>query len=138
MTTVWVQFPKLPIEYYQDKILFAISKSIGKPFKIDWTTAMATRGKFTRVSIEIDLSKPLQPKFILDDKCYNIEYESFHSFYFLCGRIDHQKEACRFKAPNVPSTTTQLAASNAINITQTTLSNVNLQPAREDEVEFGP
>ncbi|KAL7177070.1 hypothetical protein ACSBR2_030406 [Camellia fascicularis] len=45
-TAVWVRFPELPIEYYQEKVLFAISKSLGKSLKIDWTTAIATRGKF--------------------------------------------------------------------------------------------
>ncbi|KAI7994531.1 hypothetical protein LOK49_LG11G02729 [Camellia lanceoleosa] len=45
-TAIWVRFTELPIEYYQDKILVAIAKTIGKPLKIDWTTAMATRGKF--------------------------------------------------------------------------------------------
>ncbi|XP_028111147.1 uncharacterized protein LOC114309572 [Camellia sinensis] len=96
-TAVWVRFPELPIEYYQEKVLFAIAKSIGKPLKIDWTTAMATRGKFARVCVEMDLSQPLKPKFILEGKLYSIEYESLHSFCFLCGRVDHRKEACRFK-----------------------------------------
>ncbi|KAI7983905.1 hypothetical protein LOK49_LG15G00480 [Camellia lanceoleosa] len=67
-TAIWVQFPELPIEYYQDKVLFAIAKSLGKPLKIDWTTAMATRGKFARICIEMDLSKPLKPKFILEGR----------------------------------------------------------------------
>ncbi|KAL7229092.1 hypothetical protein ACSBR2_007730 [Camellia fascicularis] len=30
-----VQFQELSIEYYQDKVLFAIAKSLGKPLKID-------------------------------------------------------------------------------------------------------
>ncbi|KAI8019823.1 hypothetical protein LOK49_LG04G01156 [Camellia lanceoleosa] len=34
-TTIWVQFPELSIEYYQDKVLFAIAKTSGKPLKID-------------------------------------------------------------------------------------------------------
>ncbi|CAL5359909.1 unnamed protein product [Camellia sinensis] len=65
-TAVWVRFPKLPIEYYQEKVLFAIAKTIDKPFKIDWNTAMATRGKFARVCVEMDLSKLLKPKFLLE------------------------------------------------------------------------
>ncbi|KAL7221604.1 hypothetical protein ACSBR1_023540 [Camellia fascicularis] len=99
-TATWVWFPELPIEYYQDKVLFTIAKNIGKPLKIDWTTAMATRGKFARVYVEMDITKPLIPKFILEKKCYNIEYESLHSFCFLCGRIDHRKEACSLKSQN--------------------------------------
>ncbi|KAI8027505.1 hypothetical protein LOK49_LG02G00221 [Camellia lanceoleosa] len=71
---------------------------IGKPLKIDLTTAMATRGRFARVCIEVDLRKPLCPRFLLGKKSYNIEYESIHSFCFFCGRVDHRKELCKYQA----------------------------------------
>ncbi|KAL7236158.1 hypothetical protein ACSBR1_019427 [Camellia fascicularis] len=48
-------------------------KPLAKPLKIDWTTVMATRGKFARICVEMDLTKPLKPKFMLENKCYNIE-----------------------------------------------------------------
>ncbi|CAL5384092.1 unnamed protein product [Camellia sinensis] len=48
-TAVWVRFLELPIEYFQEKVLYAIAKQIDRPLKIDLTTAMATRGKFARV-----------------------------------------------------------------------------------------
>ncbi|KAL7263186.1 hypothetical protein ACSBR1_001375 [Camellia fascicularis] len=58
-TMIWVQFPNLPIEYYNKKILYHITKVIGVPLKIDINTAMAARGKYARVCIEMDLRKPL-------------------------------------------------------------------------------
>ncbi|CAL5414966.1 unnamed protein product [Camellia sinensis] len=64
-TAVWVRFPELPIEYFQDKVLYTIAKQLGRPLKLDLTTAMATRGKFARVCIEMDLNKPLCPCFFL-------------------------------------------------------------------------
>ncbi|KAI8025479.1 Uncharacterized protein LOK49_LG02G03808 [Camellia lanceoleosa] len=101
-TTVWVWFPELPIEYFQEKVFYTIAKQLGKPMMIDLTTTMATRGRFARVCIKVDLRKPFCPKFVLGKKSYNIEYESIHSFCFHCGKVDHQKELCRFKAePNV-------------------------------------
>ncbi|XP_028115553.1 uncharacterized protein LOC114313363 [Camellia sinensis] len=52
ITAVWVRFSELPIEYYQEKVLFAIAKSLGKPLKIDWTMTMAMRGKFARIILK--------------------------------------------------------------------------------------
>ncbi|XP_028053714.1 uncharacterized protein LOC114258058 [Camellia sinensis] len=138
-TAIWVRFPELPIEYYHDKVLFAIAKTIGKPLKIDWTTAMVTRGKFARICVEMDLTKPLIPKFVLEDKCYSIEYESLHSFCFLCGRIDHRREACRFKTHIAQPTGEKLAVtSDDSHGTSTTDANGNLQPQEVREDEFGP
>ncbi|KAI8012902.1 Uncharacterized protein LOK49_LG05G00852 [Camellia lanceoleosa] len=102
-TAVWVRFPELPIEYFQEQVLYTIAKQLGRPLKIDLTTAMATRGKFARVCIELDLNKPLCPRFLLGKKSYSIEYESIHSLCFHCGRVDHRKELCRHKAANRPS-----------------------------------
>ncbi|KAI8010347.1 hypothetical protein LOK49_LG06G00492 [Camellia lanceoleosa] len=97
-TAVWVRFPELPIEYFQEKVLYTITRQIGKPLKIDLTTALATRGRFARVCVEVDLRKPLCPQFLLGKKSYNIEYESMHSFCFYCGRVDHRKKLCKYQA----------------------------------------
>ncbi|XP_028059208.1 uncharacterized protein LOC114262941 [Camellia sinensis] len=47
-TALWVRFPQLPIEYYNEKVLFHIAKAIGKPLKIDLNIAMSTRGRYAR------------------------------------------------------------------------------------------
>ncbi|KAI8024833.1 hypothetical protein LOK49_LG02G00256 [Camellia lanceoleosa] len=67
-TAVWVRFPELPIEYFQEKVLYTIAKQIGKPLKIDLTTTMATRDRYARVCIEMDLNKPLCPRKRVLDK----------------------------------------------------------------------
>ncbi|KAL7181683.1 hypothetical protein ACSBR1_040559 [Camellia fascicularis] len=134
-----VRFPELPIEYYQDKVLFAIAKTIGKPLKIDWTTTMATRGKFARICVEMDLTKPLTPKFVLENKCYNIEYEFVHSFYFLCGLIDHRKEAYKFRSQSSQPTREKVAVTGEDSCgTPIADTNDNLQPREAIEEEFGP
>ncbi|KAL7173820.1 hypothetical protein ACSBR2_033142 [Camellia fascicularis] len=58
-SALWVRFPQLPIEYYDEKMLFHIAKTIGKPLKIDLNTTTSSRGKYARVCIEMDLNKPL-------------------------------------------------------------------------------
>ncbi|KAI8008512.1 hypothetical protein LOK49_LG07G02816 [Camellia lanceoleosa] len=47
-TTMWVRFPNLPIEYYNEKVLFHIGKVLGTPLKIGINTVMAARGKYAQ------------------------------------------------------------------------------------------
>ncbi|XP_028102147.1 uncharacterized protein LOC114301379 [Camellia sinensis] len=58
-TTIWVRFPTLPSEHYNEKALFHIAKVLGTPLKIDINIAMAAWGKYARVCVEMDLQKPL-------------------------------------------------------------------------------
>ncbi|CAL5432119.1 unnamed protein product [Camellia sinensis] len=48
-TAIWVRFPNLPIEYYDEKVLYHIAKVLGKPLKVNINIAMAARGKYARV-----------------------------------------------------------------------------------------
>lgn len=90
-TAIWVRFPQLPISYYNEKVLYHIAKAIGKPLKIDINTAMAARGKYARVCIEMDLKKPLIPQVAIGKYNYVVEYEHIHTFCFHCGRVGHRK-----------------------------------------------
>ncbi|GMP38549.1 hypothetical protein CsSME_00009752 [Camellia sinensis var. sinensis] len=150
-TAVWVRFPELPIEYFQEKVLYEIAKQIGKPLKIDLTTTMATRGRFARVCIEVDLHKPLCPRFLLGKKSYNIEYKSIHSFCFFCDRINHRKEFCKYQEANLkpqetyqstsPPEESQLVISGHKDQAPTGNSNnnnSNLQPPEADDVTYEP
>ncbi|EEF27609.1 hypothetical protein RCOM_2138330 [Ricinus communis] len=80
---VWVRFPELPVFYYDDDLLQVIASCLGTFIKIDRKTAMATRGRFARVCIEIDLSKP--GRFWLDNHWYHIEYEGLHTILVSLG-----------------------------------------------------
>lgn len=100
---------------------------------------MATRGKFARVCVEMDLSRPLKPRFSLEGNCYTIEYESLHSFCFLCGRVDHRKEACRFKTQNAPPEGKNPAViGEAVTINTPSETNGYLQQELADTEAFGP
>lgn len=57
---VWVCFPILPFEYYMEKWLQKAGNHIGKTIKVDDTIRETTRGKFVRVYVIVDLSKPLK------------------------------------------------------------------------------
>ncbi|XP_028090365.1 uncharacterized protein LOC114290628 [Camellia sinensis] len=111
---------------------------------------MATRGKFARVCIEVDLRKPLCPRFILGKNCYNIEYESIHSFCFHCGRVDHRKELCKHSAAHSKAQETQrtntpseghpvgVAGSKDLSPTVVLSDNGNLLQPKVDDGTYGP
>ncbi|XP_019155090.1 PREDICTED: uncharacterized protein LOC109151954 [Ipomoea nil] len=71
---VWVRLPTISIEYFDEVILMRIGNNIGRAIKVDITTGLATRGKFARIYVEIDLSKPLLAKFEAEEECYPVEY----------------------------------------------------------------
>ncbi|KAL7202773.1 hypothetical protein ACSBR1_034273 [Camellia fascicularis] len=101
-TALWVRFPQLPIEYYNEKVLYHIAKVIGRPLKVDLNTAMSIRGRYARVCVEVDLTKPLVSRFAIGKYSYTIEYEHLHYFCFACGKVGHRKEYCNVKGATPP------------------------------------
>lgn len=89
-TLAWVRFPDLSMMFYEEDVLYAIASAIGKLVKIDINTKLVTRGRFARVCIEIDLTKPLATKFWLDGRWHSIEYEGLHIICFCCGHYGHR------------------------------------------------
>ncbi|KAI9087634.1 hypothetical protein K1719_030504 [Acacia pycnantha] len=68
--------------------------SIGKVLKLDVHTASRGRNKFARVCIELDLTKPLVPHYMVDGVLKQVEYESLHALCLNCGLFGHFKESC--------------------------------------------
>ncbi|KAI7979724.1 hypothetical protein LOK49_Contig267G00002 [Camellia lanceoleosa] len=67
---------------------------LGTPLKIDINTAMAARGKYARVCVEMDLRKPLISHLTIGRYHYVVEYEHLHTLCFSCGRVGHRKDRC--------------------------------------------
>lgn len=61
---------------------------------MDETTLDVSRGHFARVSVEIDLAKPLVAKFMFKRKVRCLEYEGLHLVCFHCGHYGHRIETC--------------------------------------------
>lgn len=60
-TLVWVRFPDLPIELFDEEILYNLGDLEGHIVCVDETTKDAFRGRYARACVEVDLNKPLQP-----------------------------------------------------------------------------
>ncbi|XVF47835.1 hypothetical protein PTKIN_Ptkin03bG0142800 [Pterospermum kingtungense] len=91
---VWVRFLCLPIEYYDQAFLIEVGEKIGRPVKIDQATDQVSRGKFARLCVEVDITKPLLAKFKLRRRIHRIKYEGIHLVCFQCGVYGHRKEIC--------------------------------------------
>ncbi|XP_050222064.1 uncharacterized protein LOC126672161 [Mercurialis annua] len=90
----WIRLPGMPIHYYNKKVLRYIGQMVGRVLKIDYCTEAAERGKFARIAVELDLSKPLVSQFCLDGKVQFVEYECLPRICFNCGRFGHTKDHC--------------------------------------------
>ncbi|KAL4390845.1 hypothetical protein AHAS_Ahas03G0185800 [Arachis hypogaea] len=92
--TAWIRLPGLPIELYNGKILRKIGDLIGRTCKIDYNTSHLCRGKFARLCVEVDLTKPLLGRYMVNGNVYQVEYEGIHQICFTCGKADHEQKHC--------------------------------------------
>ena len=97
---VRVRFSKLPIEYYDAKLLQVIGDRIGRPLHVDRNTLTQERGKHARLCVEVDLTKPLLALFEINNRCYKIEYERLHFLCLTRCRFGHYMEGCLDKVVN--------------------------------------
>lgn len=72
----------------------------GKAVWVDKNTLSQERGKYVRLCVEVDLTKPLLAMFELNERRYKIEYEGLHLLCLTCGRFGHYMEGCSGKGKN--------------------------------------
>ncbi|CAL8993809.1 unnamed protein product [Prunus brigantina] len=80
-----------------------IGNLLGKLLKIDALTTSQNRGKFARMCVELDLTKPLEAFVQINQEWYNIEYEGLPDICYLCGQYGHKREHCE-KRNSIPAT----------------------------------
>ncbi|KAI9110923.1 hypothetical protein K1719_018043 [Acacia pycnantha] len=87
----WVRFPDLPAQLFDKKFLLNLGNSIGREIRLDVHTAQRARGKFARMCVELDLTKPLVLEFNVEGQLLSVVYESIGQLYNKCGRVGHMK-----------------------------------------------
>ncbi|KAI5673993.1 hypothetical protein M9H77_14357 [Catharanthus roseus] len=93
------RFPGLPLESYDEEILLKMGNSIGHAVKVDATILAASRGRYTRVCVELNLSKPLILAVTVLGGRRRIEYEGLHLICFECEEYGHRVDVCRRNTP---------------------------------------
>lgn len=91
---VWVWLPGIPIEYFNAEFLEKVGNKIGRLMRIDDATSEISRRRFARICVEVDITKPLLPRFKIKGRAMKIEYEGFHLICFHCGIYGHRNDGC--------------------------------------------
>ncbi|CAN1162280.1 hypothetical protein LINPERHAP2_LOCUS24412 [Linum perenne] len=86
----WVRLPKLPIQFFNRLAVERIGNHIGKTVRLDMATSEGARARYARVCVEVDLSRPLLGKYVIEDKVYLFEYESLDNICYSCGLYGHK------------------------------------------------
>ncbi|XP_057432116.1 uncharacterized protein LOC130724864 [Lotus japonicus] len=77
-TLAWVRVPGLNVTFYDECFLMSLAKIIGTPVRVDVNTLNAERGKFARICVELDLTKPVVGNFLFEGFWYKVVYEGLH------------------------------------------------------------
>jgi hypothetical protein len=93
-TLVWIRFPGLNLLFYDESFLLALASTIGTPIKVDTNTLNVERGRFARICVEIDLTKPVVGKVWINGHWYKVQYEGLHIICATCGCYGHVTRNC--------------------------------------------
>ena len=63
--------------------------------KVDLVTLNQARGRFARICVEIDISKPLVATLNVEERSIKMEYENLGAICFNCGHYGHSKDSCK-------------------------------------------
>ncbi|CAN1836423.1 hypothetical protein LINPERHAP1_LOCUS34764 [Linum perenne] len=90
----WVRLPRLPIHYFNQLAVTRIGNHIGRTVRLDLATSEGARGRYARVCVEVDISKPLLGKYMIEDRTFLVEYESLENICHHCGIYGHKIDSC--------------------------------------------
>ena len=96
----WVKITRLPLELWEEESLKHLLKDVGVFIKVDDITLNRSKGKFARVCLNIDITKPLRGSLFIPVPNQSqplevpISYEGLHEVCAWCGSNAHALEAC--------------------------------------------
>ncbi|KAL5797474.1 hypothetical protein ACOSQ2_002294 [Xanthoceras sorbifolium] len=92
---VWLRLSGLPMEWVDARFLWKLGDILGKTCRVDQITEAQSRGRYARLCIEIDISKPLRSSMKVDGKIIRIEYENLSMVCFTCGKVRYVQGNCK-------------------------------------------
>lgn len=84
----------LPIESYDQHVLTFIGNRIDKAIKVDKNTLYRENGKYDRLCIQVNLTKPLIARFDVKGRHFKVEYKVLYMLCHKCGKYGHIAEGC--------------------------------------------
>lgn len=94
---VWIRVAAIQLECFDVWALKRIGNLLRKLLKIDALTTSQNKGKFARLCVELDLTKPLDAFVQINQTWYNVEYEGLPDICYLCGLYGHKRENCTLR-----------------------------------------
>ncbi|XP_021803522.1 uncharacterized protein LOC110747700, partial [Prunus avium] len=91
----WIRVSAIQLECFDVWALKRIGNLLGKLLKIDALTTSQNRGKFARLCVELDMTKPLEAFIQINQIWYNIEYEGLPDICYHCGLYGHKSDTCK-------------------------------------------
>ncbi|KAI9118907.1 hypothetical protein K1719_009582 [Acacia pycnantha] len=89
-----LRFLDLLAPLFDKQFLLNLGNSIGKAIRLGVHTAQRARGEFARMCIELDLTKPLVPKFNVEGQVLSVVYESLGLLCNKYGWFGHNRDGC--------------------------------------------
>ncbi|GAU48589.1 hypothetical protein TSUD_405790 [Trifolium subterraneum] len=71
-TMVWIRIPSLNLAFYDESVLWALASMVGNPIKVDLQTLKVARGRFARMCVEVDLTKPVVGRVGINGEWYHV------------------------------------------------------------------
>ncbi|KAL2519775.1 Uncharacterized protein Adt_16022 [Abeliophyllum distichum] len=101
---VWISFPLLPVHLRAKEFLFALSKLVGVPLRIDEATTDLLRPSEARVCVEVNLELPDRVWIERGESCsfwQPVVYEQLPHFCVKCRHMGHLIDKCRVQMPHL-------------------------------------
>ncbi|VFR01041.1 unnamed protein product [Cuscuta campestris] len=95
---VWVSLIHLPIHLHEAKALHCLARALGNPLMMDASATAKTRPSIARFCVEIDISKELTKKILIENGgmgfFQEITYENLPEFCRQCRKSGHSTRNC--------------------------------------------
>ncbi|XP_022853766.1 uncharacterized protein LOC111375197 [Olea europaea var. sylvestris] len=104
---VWVSFPLLPIHFRAKSSLYAITKAIGLPLRIDEATSDLRRPSDARVRVEVNLDYDLPDRVWIEREkiggyWQQVIYDQKPEFYYKCRHFGYLEVQCKLGIRSAP------------------------------------
>lgn len=133
----WIRIPDLPIEYYDKHFLWKVDIHTIKDSNHGRGMFTTERGRFARISVELNLNKKLVSRVKIRNILYLIEYEGLSMICFERGKYGHHKELCPTKCQAVPNANLEEVSNMNHQTTPATDNSILVSKQQEEEATFG-
>ncbi|KAF6146689.1 hypothetical protein GIB67_008975 [Kingdonia uniflora] len=96
---VWVKFPGLGTEYWEEDVLMSMARAVQNPVQVDSSTLCRNTRFYTSVLVDVDFSKPDPTKIMVEREgfefCQEIQLGRTPKIYSHCKVVGHLVSECR-------------------------------------------